>query len=192
MLLLTKWKGARRDIKGRFRSAGPEGSGKADAAGREKQGGDHNPGHSAERKPRGDHPWYRRRQGGDEVPGGMAPVQGGGEGAIREVRGDGDGGGGHGGEDPGAGSGRDLGHCTLVAAVQVNGSPMLYGVEATFFRNDRQGLRILEKLLPKYRAKFGYMEHACWWRVPGKQSETCPVPPPRAVCSHGFVAHVEE
>ncbi|OGR24404.1 MAG: hypothetical protein A2139_02920 [Desulfobacca sp. RBG_16_60_12] len=68
--------------------------------------------------------------------------------------------------------------------------PFLFGVEAGWFRNDPMGCKILRDCLPDNKPVWELVEHECYWGVPFKMSTSCPVPPPRAVCSHGYIAAV--
>lgn len=73
--------------------------------------------------------------------------------------------------------------------------PEMWGVEAGWFlytggMPDPVGRKILREVLQPKRPEWELFEHECFWGEPARQSTSCRVPPPRAVCCHGFVAAV--
>lgn len=78
----------------------------------------------------------------------------------------------------------------MLAWVQKDEVPTMFGVEATWFRNDPLGRKYLRECLPYRKPKFDFLEHECHWGIPLKMSDSHPVPPPRAVCKCGYVAAV--
>ena len=178
------------EIEGQDRADGKTDSSQAGGAGGEDKGGPYNPTDGTEQAAGGIRGWLRGWKTGHKLAGQLAPVQDGGPAVVREVRRDGDADGRHGGDDPYSGDRRNLGHCTLVAWVQVNKRLELYGADASFWCTDPWGMKIWKEAFPRTIPEFKYIEHACQWGVAVKQSTSCPVPPPRAVCKCGFVAPV--
>lgn len=66
---------------------------------------------------------------------------------------------------------------------------LLWGVPEGFFLRDAIGRKIL-KDLPRafFSVEYDVVPHDCVWGPVAKPSNSSPIPPPRWVCCHGFVA----
>lgn len=69
----------------------------------------------------------------------------------------------------------------------------MWGVEESWFYYiggipDVVGRKIAREVRQPVKPQWEMFEHECYWGQPKKQSSTHSMPPPRLVCSHGFVA----
>lgn len=66
----------------------------------------------------------------------------------------------------------------------------MFGIPLTFFLNDKHGRKLVKKCYHKEKPRFKAFKHECSWGAAKKQSESCPIPPPRIVCAHGYMARL--
>lgn len=69
---------------------------------------------------------------------------------------------------------------------------MFLGADISWWEGDPFGRRLARKMLPIRVIDWKPFPHFCCWGIAQKVSTTHFIPPPRAVCAHGFVAPVRD